>query len=166
MSSPLGVGTSLPLSAPVFSWTTSRSTALPLRVSEITSRDAPSPSPFSAYPRTWTVLMIVAYVDGRPIPRSSSFFTRLPSVKRAGGRAKTWRALALASVIASPLLTGGRMSASFLLPPYTFRKPSKIITSPLASNALSLVLIVIVIVVFSSLAGAIWLARVRLRMRL
>ena len=37
------------------------------------------------YPRSWIVLMIDAYVDGRPMPRSSIFFTSDASVKRAGG---------------------------------------------------------------------------------
>ena len=34
--------------------------------------------------------MIVAYVDGRPIPRRSSSFTRLASLNRGGGSVKCW----------------------------------------------------------------------------
>ena len=43
-----------------------------------------SPDPLTTYSRCCIVEMVGAYVDGRPMPSSSSFFTREASVKRGG----------------------------------------------------------------------------------
>src|SRR2546429_8015484 len=43
-----------------------------------------------AYHRVLRGEMMLAYVDGRPIPSRSSSFTRLASLKRGGGSGKCW----------------------------------------------------------------------------
>src|SRR5207244_5036837 len=43
-----------------------------------------------AYQRILRVEMMLAYVDGRPIPNRSSSFTRLASLKRGGGSVTCW----------------------------------------------------------------------------
>ena len=53
----------------------------------------------------------------------------------------------------------------FLFVPYIFKNPSNKTTSPFASKTSFDVLIATVTVVFSSCAGAIWLARVRRRIK-
>ncbi len=48
---------------------------------ENATHDGTSAEPFfHTYPRSWMVLMIEAYVDGLPIPSSSSLLTRLGSL--------------------------------------------------------------------------------------
>ena len=44
----------------------------------------------STYSRSFSVEMIEAYVDGRPMPYSSSAFTSEASEKRGGGSVKCW----------------------------------------------------------------------------
>ena len=46
------------------------------------------PPIFCTYCRSWMVLMIAEYVEGRPMPRSSSSFTSDASLKRGGGSVK------------------------------------------------------------------------------
>src|SRR2546423_10549927 len=43
-----------------------------------------------AYHRVLSVEMMLAYVDGRPVPRPSSSFTRLAPLKRGGGLGECW----------------------------------------------------------------------------
>src|SRR5439155_20202275 len=60
-----------------------------------------------AYQRFFKVEMIDAYVDGRPIPRRSSSFTRLASLKRGGGSVKCWFGVICFTVTTSPSTSGG-----------------------------------------------------------
>ena len=77
--------------------------------------------------------IILAYVDGLPIPSSSSFFTRLASEYLGGGWVKCCSSIKL-SILTGPLSTSGRIfssssSFSFL---YNLKKPSNLITEPVA----------------------------------
>lgn len=49
--------------------------------------------------------MVAPYVDGRPMPSSSSAFTRLASVYRPGGRVSWRTASTLRMTMVSPLLS-------------------------------------------------------------
>src|SRR5258706_13716826 len=60
-----------------------------------------------AYQRVRSVEMMAAYVEGRPIPRRSSSFTRLASLKRGGGSVKCWLGTICLTVTASPCASGG-----------------------------------------------------------
>ena len=56
--------------------------------------------------------MIAAYVDGRPIPRSSSAFTRLASVNRGGGEVEWPSGSSAVAFSASPSASGGSTFSS------------------------------------------------------
>ena len=56
--------------------------------------------------------MIAAYVDGRPMPRSSSALTRLASVKREGGDVEWPSGSSAVAVSASPAASAGRTFSS------------------------------------------------------
>src|SRR2546426_6779492 len=60
-----------------------------------------------AYHRILRVEMMLAYVDGRPIPSRSSSFTRLASLKRGGGSVKCWFGGSCFTVTTSPCARGG-----------------------------------------------------------
>src|SRR2546423_1551349 len=60
-----------------------------------------------AYHRGLSVEMMLAYVDGRPIPSRSSSFTRLASLKRGGGSVKCWLGVICLTVTTSPCASGG-----------------------------------------------------------
>src|SRR2546428_10607376 len=57
--------------------------------------------------------MMLAYVDGRPIPSRSSSFTRLASLKRGGGSVKCWLGVICLTVTTSPSANGGVGGRSF-----------------------------------------------------
>src|SRR5580658_5420150 len=88
------------------------------------------------------VLRIVAYVEGRPIPRSSSSFTSEASLKRGGGSVKCCSGSRDFSVRFWPASSGGSLcfsssSSSSLLSldsSYTLRNPSNFITDPVTRN--------------------------------
>jgi hypothetical protein len=65
--------------------------------------------PFSrrTYSRSWMVERICAYVDGRPIPCSSSVLTSEASVKRGGGWVKCCLGSRARSLRISPSVRGG-----------------------------------------------------------
>src|SRR5213080_1012407 len=60
-----------------------------------------------AYHRILSVEMMLAYVDGRPIPSRSSSFTKLASLKRGGGSVKCWLGVICLTVTTSPSASGG-----------------------------------------------------------
>src|SRR5512134_2098335 len=66
------------------------------------------PSSSRTYPRSLIVLTIDAYVDGRPIPLSSSSLIRELSEKRGGGWVKCWAPTSSPSASRSPSARGGR----------------------------------------------------------
>ena len=85
------------------------------------------------------VVRIWPYVDGRPMPFSSSVFTSVASVKRGGGWVKFCFVSRLTSVSTSPSFSGGRAlafsvpsssSSSFIPSWKTARKPANFCTSP------------------------------------
>ena len=84
--------------------------------------------------------MIDAYVDGRPMPSSSSVLTSDASEKRGGGCVKCCSGRTSRSARAcSAVSSGSRLSPSSSAPSsrpsaYTRRCPSKIIVRPLARN--------------------------------
>ena len=58
------------------------------------------------------MLIIVAYVDGRPIPNSSSFLTKDASVNLGGGVVQCCSGKNLLIVILSPIFKGGNFTTS------------------------------------------------------
>ena len=103
----------------------------------------PSFCPFSTYPLLCTVEIVGAYVEGLPIPNSSSCFTKDASVNLYGGLVKRCVALIKLYPRCSPIFKLGNIpafsSSSLSFPSkYTFRKPSKFIISPFAVKIFSL----------------------------
>src|SRR5207237_1235798 len=88
------------------------------------------------YFRSTSVEIVGAYVDGRPIPNSSSVLTSDASVKRGGGCVKCCDASSPSSFSASPGWTSGSGAISFsgssLDSKYARRNPSKRTRRPLA----------------------------------
>ena len=88
------------------------------------------------YLRSMSVEIVGAYVDGRPIPCSSSVFTSDASVKRAGGCVKCCDASRPRSLSSSPAATSGSGEISFsgssLDSKYARRNPSKRTFRPFA----------------------------------
>ena len=81
--------------------------------------------------------MILAYVEGRPIPNSSSFLTRLASEYLGGGSVKCCSSIILLIFTVSLFFTSGKiLSASSLLSKlsYSFKNPSNFKTDPEALN--------------------------------
>ena len=81
--------------------------------------------------------MILAYVEGRPIPNSSSFLTKLASEYLGGGSVKCCSSIILSIFTVSLLFTLGKMLlASSLLSTlsYSFKKPSNFKIDPEALN--------------------------------
>src|SRR6266404_2897391 len=82
------------------------------------------------------------YVDGRPIPRSSSSFTSDASLYRGGGSVKCCSGFKDLSVSFCPASSGGSLcfnsSSSSSLPSldssYTRKKPSNFNTDPVTRN--------------------------------
>src|SRR5437763_17217720 len=116
---------------------------------------------------------IEAYVDGRPMPSSSSALTRLASVYRGGGLVLCPSGESSAALIAwSWLRRGRRDSASSATPPasestdstYALRKPAKVIVRPDAANVHSSPVDAVPVIRTESVvpfASAIWEAMVR-----
>ena len=117
------------------------------------------PSSTFTYPRSRIVLTIDAYVEGRPIPCSSSSLMSELSEKRGGGWVKCWFPVSSRRVRTSPSASGGRTFSSAFSPleptspfssplspfppsplpsgtaaSYTSRKPANFGTEPLARN--------------------------------
>src|SRR5436189_5662041 len=86
--------------------------------------------------------MMAEYVDGRPIPRSSSSLTSEASLIRGGGSVKCCSVLRDLSVSFWPASSGGSLclssSSSSSLPSrdslYTFKNPSNFSTEPVTRN--------------------------------
>src|SRR6266480_4017107 len=93
---------------------------------------------FRTYLRSTSVEIVGAYVDGRPIPNSSSVFTSDASVKRGGGCVKCCDASSPRSLSASPSCTSGSGAISFsgssLDSKYTRRNPSNRTRRPFRSE--------------------------------
>ena len=87
--------------------------------------------------------MIAAYVDGRPIPRSSSALTSVASVNRAGGLVACPSASSERACSSCPTCSAGRRRSSSsslgssLPSSYALRKPGNVITVPEAANSAS-----------------------------
>src|ERR1700752_1912202 len=64
------------------------------------------------YSRSTSVEMIEAYVEGRPIPSSSSSFTSVASLNRGGGSVKCCSGLIERNCSVSPSATNGRLCFS------------------------------------------------------
>ncbi len=69
---------------------------------------------FSTYLRLWMVSKIGAYVDGRPMPFSSSVLIRLASVYLGGGAVKCCSPSAFVLSTVCPLWSAGRRGSSSL----------------------------------------------------
>src|ERR1700720_1204732 len=124
------------------------------------------PRSFFTYSRSTIVEIIEAYVEGRPIPSSSSSFTSVASVYRGGGSVKCCSGLMDSSFSTCPSVTRGSalpspsssFSSSSRSAPatgiwYTFRNPSNFMIDPVVRNVYSPALISIV--VWSETAGSI-----------
>jgi hypothetical protein len=104
--------------------------------------------------------MIDAYVEGRHIHLFSSSFTRLASVY-LGGCFLNFSVLVILDICNVSHFSNfgnkivSEVSSSSVHSEYTFKKPSKVITSHSAMNLLFAQEISIVTIVFSTLAGAI-----------
>ena len=99
---------------------------------------------------------MLAYVEGLPIPNSSSFFTRLASEYLGGGCVKCCSSIN-SFIFTLPFSTSGRIF-SFSFSPSTlvnFKYPSNFKTDPLALKIFSVSFEVIVIVFLSNLADSI-----------
>ena len=90
----------------------------------------------STYPLSMTVDMVGAYVDGRPIPFSSSFLIRDASVYLAGGWVNFWEGfISSFSSCVSSLSGGSTTGCSFFSSvetSYSLVNPSKATVYPLA----------------------------------
>ena len=85
----------------------------PLSMRLVTSIFSPSLSPIVIYPLPLVKVEIVgAYVDGLPIPSSSSFLTRDASEYLAGAAVNLHSALICLSYILSPIFISGRITSS------------------------------------------------------
>ena len=67
----------------------------------------------SAYPLLDITEIILAYVEGRPIPNSSNFLTKLASEKRGGGCVKCCSSLN-SFISIGPLETSGNIFSTSL----------------------------------------------------
>ena len=109
----------------------------------------------SAYPLFEITEIILAYVEGLPIPSSSSFFTKLASEYLGGGCVKCCSSLnSFISII--PLFTSGSILSSSLSSIFdSFKYPSNFITEPLALKIFFPSIEEIVIVFLSNFADSI-----------
>ena len=100
--------------------------------------------------------MILAYVEGLPIPNSSNFLTRLASEYLGGGWVKCCSSVKSLNST-SPLPTSGNIFSSSLFSSNleTFKKPSNFKVEPLAIHIFLLSSDVIVIVYLSNFADSI-----------
>ena len=95
------------------------------------------------YPRSSSVEIVGAYVDGRPIPFSSNAFTRLASVKRGGGCVKCCSGSSSSSRSACSAVSPGSIASasssgvSSRPSKYTRRNPSNVIVWPVARSRYS-----------------------------
>src|SRR2546421_6652350 len=99
----------------------------------------------NTYPRSWMVAMMLAYVDGRPMPSSSSALTSDASVYRAGGwvtcpvgrSASARNGWSLTTVGSRRSASSASASSSSLDSTYARRKPGSVIVLPLAPKSAS-----------------------------
>jgi hypothetical protein len=124
--------------------------------------------------RSTIVERIEAYVEGRPMPSSSSFLTRLASVYRGGGDVSWPFATGSDGVSAWPSASCGRRSSSLSASrsssrpsSYAARKPRTVMTVPLAENCASRppAASPTTTVAVEPVASTIWEATVRRQMR-
>ena len=110
----------------------------------------------SAYPLVEITEIMLAYVDGLPIPSSSSFFTKLASEYLGGGCVKCCSSRKF-SIFTGPFKTSGSIfsSSSFFLSLIIFKKPSNLTTDPLALKTVLSSSEFMVIVFLSNLADSI-----------
>ena len=66
----------------------------------------------STYPLSWIVEIILAYVEGLPIPFFSNSFTRAASEYLDGGLVNFWSSLISFKLRLSPSFNGGKISSS------------------------------------------------------
>ena len=99
--------------------------------------------------------IMLAYVEGLPIPNSSSFFTKLASENLGGGCVKCCSSINL-SILTSSFFTSGNIfsssSSSILV---NFRKPSNLIVDPEHLKWFKLSSYIIVIIFLSNFAASI-----------
>ena len=99
--------------------------------------------------------IILAYVDGLPIPSSSNFFTKLASEYLGGGCVKCCSSKSESILIGPTDISGKLTSSSFFWSLNTFKNPSNLMTDPLALHTVFLSSEVIVIVFLENLADCI-----------
>ena len=86
----MSVGINFPFSLPVFSDKVCSFIWLFSNLIWIYSLAFPSEIPFFTYPLFWIVEIVGAYVEGLPIPNSSSFLTSEASEYLYGGLLNFW----------------------------------------------------------------------------
>ena len=135
---PMFVGYILFFSKPVFSSFTFSDILLFSKVSSLLLIIFPSLSSFTTYSLSLIFLTVSANVDGLPIPESSIFLIRLASEYLGGCLVKTSLERMLTVLRTDFSSSFGRSFELSSISLYSFRKPSKISTSPVALNSVLL----------------------------